>query len=53
MNAALSPELLDAEFGPRLRHLEPMSRHTSWHAGGPADVFFEPLPDDEIAAWEA
>ena len=26
----------------RVRRDEPMSRHTSWHVGGPADVFFTP-----------
>ena len=25
-----------------LQHNEPMSRHTSWRAGGPADLFFKP-----------
>jgi UDP-N-acetylmuramate dehydrogenase len=25
-----------------LRHDEPMSRHTSWRVGGPADLFFRP-----------
>jgi UDP-N-acetylmuramate dehydrogenase len=33
---------LGAEFAGRLRFNEPMHRHTSWHAGGPADVFFTP-----------
>jgi len=33
---------LGAEFEGRLRLNEPMHRHTSWHAGGPADVFFTP-----------
>ena len=27
---------------PRLRHHEPMARHTSWRVGGPAEVDFEP-----------
>ncbi len=27
---------------PRLRHHEPLARHTSWRVGGPADVYFEP-----------
>jgi len=53
MNAALSPELFASEFGPRLRHLEPMSRHTSWHAGGPADVFFEPRDAADLSAFLA
>jgi len=30
-----------------IRHGEPMSRHTSWRVGGPAEIFFKPadLPD--------
>ncbi len=28
--------------GSELRYGEPMARHTSWRAGGPADVFFRP-----------
>lgn len=53
MNAALSPELLAAEFGARMRRFEPMSRHTSWHAGGPADVFFEPRDAADLSAFLA
>jgi UDP-N-acetylmuramate dehydrogenase len=32
------------EFQPRgvLRYDEPMSRHTSWRVGGPADLYFQP-----------
>jgi UDP-N-acetylmuramate dehydrogenase len=33
---------LGLRFAGRLRFAEPMSRHTSWHVGGPADLFFEP-----------
>jgi len=53
MSAALSSGTLDAEFGPRLRRNEPMSRHTSWHAGGPADVFFEPRDALDLSAFLA
>jgi len=33
-----------ARFQPRgkLRYDEPMSRHTSWRVGGPADLYFQP-----------
>ncbi len=31
-----------AEFDSRVRRAEPLSRHTSWHVGGPADIFFMP-----------
>jgi UDP-N-acetylmuramate dehydrogenase len=30
------------EFRARVRRNEPLSRHTSWHVGGPADLFFTP-----------
>ncbi len=33
---------LSLRFAGRLRVAEPMSRHTSWHVGGPADLWFEP-----------
>ncbi len=33
---------LAADFGTRVRRREPLSRHTSWHVGGPAEVFFNP-----------
>jgi UDP-N-acetylmuramate dehydrogenase len=54
---------LGAEFAGRVRLNEPMHRHTSWHAGGPADVFFTPrdvmdlssflakLPDQTAVLW--
>jgi UDP-N-acetylmuramate dehydrogenase len=34
--------MIDAEFESRVKRSEPMSRHTSWHVGGPADVYFSP-----------
>jgi UDP-N-acetylmuramate dehydrogenase len=34
--------VVDAEFDARVKRDEPMSRHTSWHVGGPADVYFSP-----------
>ncbi len=41
--------------GPRgeLRRDEPMSRHTSWRVGGPADRFFVPVDLDDLAAFLA
>jgi UDP-N-acetylmuramate dehydrogenase len=30
---------------------EPMSRHTSWRVGGPADVWFTPADVDDLAAF--
>ena len=32
---------------------EPMSRHTSWRAGGPAEVFFRPASVDDLAQFLA
>lgn len=34
-----------------LRYDEPMSRHTSWRAGGPADVFFIPASVEDLATF--
>jgi len=34
-----------------MRFDEPMSRHTSWRVGGPADVFFVPASIDDLAAF--
>ena len=39
------------EFALRVRRDEPMSRHTSWHVGGPAEIFFEPHDRDDLAAF--
>jgi len=39
------------EFMPRIRRDEPMSRHTSWHVGGPAEVYFNPNDRDELASF--
>jgi len=35
----------------RVRRDEPLSRHTSWHVGGPAEVFFNPRDRAELAAF--
>ncbi|HEX4618666.1 MAG TPA: UDP-N-acetylmuramate dehydrogenase [Steroidobacteraceae bacterium] len=42
---------LAAGFGTRVRRREPMSRHTSWHVGGPAEVFFNPRDRADLAAF--
>jgi len=39
------------EFVMRIRRNEPMSRHTSWHVGGPAEVFFNPRDRPDLAAF--
>src|SRR5579862_6236695 len=38
-------------FQPRVRYGEPMSAHTSWHAGGPAEAYFTPRDGDDLAAF--
>src|SRR5690606_25768717 len=38
---------VNAKHGLLSRH-EPMSRHTSWRVGGPADVFFKPASVAEL-----
>jgi len=42
---------IQAEFAPRVKRDEPMSRHTSWHVGGPADVFFTPADRTDLIAF--
>lgn len=39
----------ESRFAGRLQRNEPMSRHTSWHVGGPADWFFEPRDRADLA----
>lgn len=42
---------LAPEFSTRVLHGVPMSKHTSWHAGGPADLFFTPRDVTDLAAF--
>ncbi len=39
-------------FG-ELRYGEPMSRHTSWRVGGPAEVYYVPASIDDLSAFLA
>jgi UDP-N-acetylmuramate dehydrogenase len=39
------------EFMPRAKRSEPMHKHTSWHVGGPAEVFFNPRDRLDLAAF--
>lgn len=39
------------QFASRIRLGEPLARHTSWHVGGPADVFFTPGNRAELVAF--
>jgi UDP-N-acetylmuramate dehydrogenase len=43
--------MIAAEFNARVRQDEPMSKHTSWHAGGPADLFFTPRDPMDLASF--
>lgn len=47
--AASDRDVLRTRFEGRVRFDEPMSRHTSWHVGGPAEVFFEPRDRTDLA----
>jgi UDP-N-acetylmuramate dehydrogenase len=42
---------LAPEFAARVLKDEPMAKHTSWHVGGPADVFFTPRDVMDLAAF--
>ncbi len=42
---------LPPEFAPRVRFGELLSRHTSWHVGGPADIFFLPRDRQDLVAF--
>lgn len=46
MNPLQSPE-----FSARIQRHEPMSRHTSWRVGGPADYFYEPRDRADLSAF--
>lgn len=42
---------LPDEFASRVRFGELLSRHTSWHVGGPADIFFLPRDRADLVAF--
>ncbi len=46
MNLSITPE-----FMTRVRWNEPMAAHTSWRAGGSADMFFMPRDIDDVSAF--
>ena len=46
-------DLIGPGFLPHVRFNEPLARHTSWHVGGPADVFYMPRSVDELARFLA
>ena len=47
------PEWMPAPFVERALLAEPLAKHTSWHVGGPADVFFTPHSSEELSAFLA
>jgi UDP-N-acetylmuramate dehydrogenase len=53
MNGAplIVPAQISPEFSARVLFDVPMSKHTSWHAGGPADVFFTPRDTMDLASF--
>jgi len=51
MSARVVGGQLAAQFAPRVRLNEPLARHTSWHVGGPADVFFSPRDRADLIAF--
>ena len=50
MNAQRLPDLTP-EFSTRVLHNVSMAKHTSWHVGGPADLFFTPRDVMDLAAF--
>ncbi len=52
MTAALR-DLIPERFVANVRFNEPLSRHTSWHVGGPADAYFTPQSVDELGQFLA
>jgi UDP-N-acetylmuramate dehydrogenase len=42
---------LPPQFESRVLFDEPLAKHTSWHVGGPADVFFKPQDTKELSAF--
>jgi UDP-N-acetylmuramate dehydrogenase len=42
---------LPPEYAARVLHDVPMAKHTSWHVGGPADLFFTPRDVMDLASF--
>jgi UDP-N-acetylmuramate dehydrogenase len=51
MNGLKRSPGLAPEFATRVLHDVRMSKHTSWHVGGPADLFFTPRDVMDLAAF--
>lgn len=46
-------EAIPAAYREGIRFDEPLSRHTSWHVGGPADAYYTPGSAEELAQFLA
>ena len=51
MTAARQRHQVAPEFAARVLYDEPMRRHCTWHAGGPAQIFFTPRDAADLAAF--
>jgi UDP-N-acetylmuramate dehydrogenase len=51
MNSLKHTYVLAPDFANRVLQGVPMSKHTSWHVGGPADLFFTPRDVMDLAAF--
>ncbi len=49
----MMPAIQTPGMSGELRRNEPMSRHTSWRVGGPAELFYKPAGVDDLAAFLA
>jgi UDP-N-acetylmuramate dehydrogenase len=47
----MSAVAIAPEFEARVLRDEPMSRHTSWHVGGPVDAWFTPRDVEDLSAF--
>ena len=47
----MMPALDDTAIRGELRRAEPMSRHTSWRVGGPAEYLYLPADVDDLAVF--
>ena len=51
LNGMARSQMLAPEFATRVLRDVPMSKHTSWHVGGPADLYFIPRDVMDLAAF--
>jgi UDP-N-acetylmuramate dehydrogenase len=47
----IAPTQISPEFSARVLYGVPLSKHTSWHAGGTADIFFTPRDTLDLASF--